>query len=242
MVAMAKKIGLKTNYPGTLTLEVLEGAHRYNKWIAEVILPYVISPVLEVGAGIGNISGLFIHKTPVTLTDKDKAFTKYLRQKFSREVSVSLLDIENPLPGNLKNRFNTVISVNVLEHLKNDEEALRNMRQTLRRGGKLIILVPAKSKAYNKLDKELGHYRRYEKDEVILKLSEAGYSVNSVQFFNALGLLTWIVRNYLTGQNIHLTPRQIATFDLIVPLLKLLEKRVNIPIGISIVAIATNEK
>ena len=103
------------------------------------------------------------------------------------------------------------------------------------------MLVPAKRKAFTKLDKELGHFRRYEKKELVRKLEEAGYKVSHIKFFNAVGLFTWVMRNYLSGQKIQLSSKQIALFDLLVPILKRIERLAPMPIGISLVVIAKNE-
>lgn len=238
---MAKKIALKSNYSGTLTLEVLEGAHRYNSWIAEKILPHIEPPVLEVGAGIGNISSFFLDKKPLTLTDVDDMFVSHLSKKF-KGVKTLKLDITRSPNSFLIGKHGTVVAINTLEHIEKDEEALINLKKTLKKKGRIVLLVPAKKKAFNKLDKELGHFRRYEKKELINKLKSAGFEVESVKFFNVLGLVTWIVRNYLTGQNVHLTSRQIAMFDLIVPFLKRIESDFPMPIGISLIAVARYEK
>ena len=174
---MAKKLIRGSSYSGIPTLEVLEGAYRYNGWIAGTIMPFIDPPVLEVGSGIGNISAFFIHKSPVVLTDSDKGFINHLKIKFKNEAEVANFDISKPPPESMMNRFNTAVSVNVLEHLENDQEALINMKKALKKRGKLIILVPAKKKAYNKLDKELGHFRRYEKDELISKFNKTRFKI-----------------------------------------------------------------
>ncbi len=240
---MAKKVGKKSKYKGTPTLEVLEGAHRYNNWIAQSILPFVKPPVLEIGAGIGNLSALFIHKTPITLSDLENEFVNILKDKFNHEkkVLVKKFDISISPDSSMIKKYNTVISVNVLEHIEDDLKALKNLKKTLKKKGKIILLVPAKKKAYSKLDKELGHFKRYEKEELSQLLTLAGFKVEKIHFFNMVGLLTWITRNYLTSQNVQLTARQIAMFDSIVPILRPIEKRIKIPIGISLIAVATNE-
>ncbi len=243
MAFMAKKVGKKSKYKGTPTLEVLEGAHRYNNWIAQSILPFVRPPVLEIGAGIGNLSALFIHKSPITLSDLENEFVNILKDKFSQEkkVLVKKFDISRSPDSSMIKKYNTVISVNVLEHIEDDFKALANLKKTLNINGKIIILVPAKKIAFSKLDKELGHFRRYEKEELSSLLSRAGFRVEKIGFFNIVGLLTWITRNYLSSQNVQLTARQVAMFDSIVPIIKPIEKRIKIPVGISLIAVATNE-
>lgn len=242
MASMAKRISTKSNYKGALTLEVLEGAHRYNKWIADIITPFIDSPVLEIGSGIGNISSLFVNKFKITLSDNDKSFTKYLKTKFDGVADVSEFDIEKNVPQALEKKFSSVVGINVLEHIEDDRKALLNIKKTLKKGGRLILLVPAKRIAYSRLDKQLGHFRRYEKDEIKQKLENAGYEVNSISYFNSIGLLSWMVGKYLPRQNVELTKRQMALFDLVVPLIKNVEKIIPVPVGISLIAVATDEK
>ena len=240
---MAKKMISSSKYPGTLTLEVLEGAHRYNAWIAEAILPHILAPVLEVGSGIGNISSFFLEKSPLIISDNDKVFVDYLIEKFKKDdLEVVHFDISKSPPKRLEKAFNTTIAVNVLEHLEDDLKALKNIKKTLKKNGKIVLLVPAKKVAYNKLDRELGHFRRYEKKETIMKLESLGFKIEKVTFFNILGLITWITRDFLTQKDVHLNSRQVAFFDSIVPVLKRIEKIIPVPVGISLIVVARNEK
>ncbi len=240
---MAEELRKKFKYEGITTLEVLEGADRYNQWIAESISKYLESPLLEIGAGIGNISMFLLNNNSLTITDIDQALLDHLKKKFrQKNVKVKFFDITKPPSKSEFNKYKTILGTNVLEHVDNDIFALKNLRKILKKEGRLILLTPAKKIAYNRLDIELGHFRRYEKKELIEKLNGAGYDVLEIKFFNILGLLTWIVRDYFTGQNIHLTSRQIALFDALVPFLKRIEKLIKIPIGISLIVVAQPRK
>lgn len=230
-------------YQGLQTLEVLEGADHYNQWIAQTILPFFRSPVLEVGSGIGNITQHLMTHKPFTVSEKDDALIAILREKFERnkEVSVVKLDISASAPRNFP-CFATVCAVNVLEHVEDDEEALRNMQALLKEEGRLVLLVPAKRFAFTKLDRTLGHFRRYERDELAEKLERTGYIVERLFFFNMVGLLTWVVRDRVERKDVHLTKRHVAMFDWIVPILKRIEKRVRVPVGISLIAVGRKRK
>lgn len=225
-------------YKGIKTLEVLEGADNYNAWIASRIRSYIKSPAIEIGAGTGNISSFFTNIKELVLTDSDSGLIKHLVKKFEKKGNVisEVLDIESNL-YRVKKHFNTVYSVNVLEHIKDDNKALRNMNQLLLKGGNVVILVPAKKKAYKKLDKHLGHYRRYEMEELKRKLVNSGFQVKSLCYFNIVGLLSWFVRDFVEGDQPHLKPSHIKIFDTIVPLLRLIEPKKTLPIGISIIAV-----
>lgn len=227
-----------SNYRGIKTLEVLEGADNYNAWIASRIGHYIKSPALEIGAGIGNISDYFKHTKELVLTDIDSNLVKHLEQKFlqKKNVKTEELDIESN-SSKISHPFNTVYSVNVLEHIKDDDKALKNMNRLLLTGGRVVLLVPAKKRAFRKLDKHLGHFRRYEKEELRKKLIKNGFEVEDLSYFNLVGLFSWIVRDFIGGDQTHLKPSHVKIFDLIVPLLRIIEPKRVLPIGISLIAV-----
>lgn len=224
-------------YQGLSTLEALEGAKKYNRWIAEQFLSHIKYPLLEIGSGTGNMSALFIDKGKTTLSDIDKGLVKNLQERFKNKKTVlyKVLDISSNLQQ--KNIFQSIVAVNVMEHIKNDEKALKNMYNMLKKGGKIFLLVPAKQTAYTQLDKKLGHFRRYEKDELIAKLEHAGFMIKKLYFFNFLGLLSWKIRDKVERGH-QIRPYQAALFDMIVPFLKPIENVIKPFVGISLIAIA----
>ena len=226
-------------YQGLTTLEVLTEAKNYNRWITDNFLPYIKAPLLEFGAGIGNISELISSYTPLYLTDTDARMLAHLKNKFSHinNVSVNFLDITQPPPEHLVESFQTVIGINVLEHVEDDEKALFHLGNVLKPSGRLLLLVPAKKWAYTDLDRQLGHFRRYEKKELGEKLAKASFQIEKLYFFNIIGLMSWIMRDKLQRSG-GLRPYQISLFDTIVPICKSIESKVRMPLGISLIAIA----
>jgi phospholipid N-methyltransferase len=228
-----------TKYNGVKTLEVLLGADNYNAWIASVLSPYIKSPVLEVGAGTGNISDLFKDQEDIVLTDNDTALVRTLQKKYesNKNITVEMFDIEKQL-GKIPKKFKTIYAVNVLEHIKDDEKALINLNLMLQKEGMLVLLVPAKKFAYTRLDKNLGHYRRYEKTVLEKKLRKANFKIVKVEYFNVIGLFSWILRNFLTRNHNELKTNHVKLFDSIVPLLRRVEPTRGLPFGISLIAVA----
>ncbi len=226
-------------YQGLTTLEILTEAKNYNRWIAENFSSFIEAPLLEFGAGIGNISELLSSYTPLFLTDTDERMLSLLKNKFyhMNNVSVDFLDITQPLPEYLVGSFQSVIGINVLEHIEDDEKALFHLGNLLKPSGRLLLLVPAKKWAYTELDKQLGHFRRYEKKELGVKLAKASFHIEKLYFFNIVGLLSWIMRDKIQRSG-GLRPYQVSSFDTIVPILKRVESKVSMPVGISLIAIA----
>lgn len=229
-------------YGGIKTLEVLEGADNYNKWIAQALLPHIKSPALEIGAGMGNISEYMTGLKNLVLTDNDPYLVELLGQKFHNKKNIynEALDISGTL-GTVKNKFKTIYSVNVLEHIKDDKKALKNISLLLEKGGRFVCLVPAKQFAFTKLDKNLGHYRRYEKNELEDKLSKANFKIEVLEYFNVLGLASWMIRDWLNRNDTDLKKSHVKTFDAIVPLLRLIEPKHNLPMGISLIAVGVKK-
>jgi SAM-dependent methyltransferase len=226
-------------YQGLTTLEILTEAKNYNRWIAENFYATIQAPLLEFGAGIGNMSELLSAYTPLCLTDTDERMLAHLKNKFSynTDISVNYFDVTQPPPEELVGSFQTVIGINVLEHIEDDEKALGHLATLLQPSGRLLLLVPAKRWAYTELDKQLGHFRRYEKKELAEKLAKASFQIEKLYFFNLVGLLSWIVRDKIQRSG-GLRPYQVASFDTIVPILKRVEAKIRMPLGISLIAIA----
>jgi hypothetical protein len=148
-----------------------------------------------------------------------------------------VLDIEKKL-GNIKNHFKSIYAVNVLEHIKDDVQALKNMNMLLEKDGYIAILVPAKKMAFTRLDESLGHYRRYEKEELRKKIEKANLKVEKIDYFNMLGLVSWLIRDRVSRNEAHLDKNQVKVFDGIVPFLEFVEPRKKLPFGISLIAVA----
>ena len=144
-----------------LELENFDKAHIWRKYIYFLIKKYMQNDFLEVGAGIGSFTKNYLHKFKnITLTELDENNLNDIKNKFKKNENI---EISNILTKNLNKKFNTIIYLNVLEHIKDDISEINDAMNKLNSGGHLIILVPAGSKLYGKFDKAVGHYRRYEK-------------------------------------------------------------------------------
>ena len=143
-----------------LELENFDRAHIWRKYIFFLIKKYFKDDFLEVGAGIGSFTKNYFNKfNNITLTELDENNLRELKNKFINCKNIKIL---NSLTKTIDTKFNTIIYLNVLEHIKNDILEINEALEKLNEGGHLIILVPAGNKLYGKFDKAIGHYRRYE--------------------------------------------------------------------------------
>ncbi len=223
---------------GVKTLENISKAHRFNKWMFEGIEPYIGKDVLEVGAGIGNMTQFLLDKGEITCLDISARCIDVLKGRFSSSgrVSVLLGDISN-LDSSWKGRnFDTIVCLNVLEHVENDEEALGNMATLLGKDGRLILLVPAYRWLYGSLDRALGHYRRYKNTELREKYKRLALTLEKGMYFNALGTLGWFLNGRILRRKI-LPLSQMKIYDLTVPLLRFVESFLRGKFGLSLVVI-----
>ena len=210
----------------------------YNRWVWERVQPFIGQRVLEVGAGSGTMTRFLYGRELIVATDRETAYLDRLRNYFRRRpgIVVERCDLESDDCFELaKYNFDTVTLINVLEQLADDAGALRRAHQLLVPGGRVVIFVPADPSLYGSLDRGIGHQRRYDKDELSSKLSEAGFAVEHVSFQNEIARLAWSINSSVFGRRA-LPSAQSRVFDAMVPLLRALEGE-NPKTGLSLIAI-----
>jgi glycosyltransferase involved in cell wall biosynthesis len=177
------------------TLDALSFAPRFNRWMAEAILPYVGQSVLEIGAGMGNMSRhLAPRRKAYFATDIRPEYIEHLRNLFRHRpaVRVERLDVTQQAEITAVGRqVDTVVCLNVLEHIEDDSGALRSIGTLLAPGGRLVLLVPNGPAAYGSIDREIGHYRRYTASHLHEMLTATGYRVETILQFNRISMPAW---------------------------------------------------
>lgn len=178
---------------GAGTLERLAQAPRFNRWMYDRLAHWIGDGVLEVGSGIGNMSQFLLSRSRVVLTDTEPAYRAYLERRFHdrphvRVRSVTLPDVPADL---LADPFDSVVCLNVLEHIEQDRDALAGMRDLLRPGGNVVLLVPALPALYGELDRALGHFRRYTPALLRRLFQETGLALRHLEYFNLAGMPGW---------------------------------------------------
>ena len=225
-------------YPGR-DLEAMSFAVRYHGWIRDEFASAVRGDVAEVGAGDGAFSELLLELQPRSLTLFEPCTAMHERQpaKLAADPRVRR---ENGMFGAREGGdevFDTVVYVNVLEHIEDDRGELALMHRALRPGGHACIFVPALSWLMSDHDRSIGHVRRYGRRELGEKARAAGFEVERLHFFDSLGVLAWwlcmrVLKLPLRGGSVDLYDRAF------VPVLRAIESRLRPPLGKNLLLVA----
>jgi SAM-dependent methyltransferase len=227
------------------SLLLLSKRFNYNRWIYNNIKDFIGDNILEVGAGIGNITDFIIFKQKLTLIDINPDYINYLREKYAfldkSNFSVYHVDIQDiqssPLQGK---KFDTIICLNILEHLGNDRLAIENMSSLLLPGGRLIILIPALKTLYGSMDISFEHLRRYNKKDLKMLIRDRNLKIVRLYYMNFLGLLGWFFNGRILKKK-ELPENQTKLFDKLVPLMGITEKLIKPPWGQSLILVAQKQ-
>lgn len=231
-----------TDPVGMHTLEVIAHADHFNKWVYSIISPYLKGDVLEIGSGIGNISSLVISNGfTVMLSDYNSSYVELLQKRFSGNKNVkTILSIDLLHPGfenfysHLKEQSDSIILSNVIEHIADDATALKNCRFLLRPGGHLVVIAPAYQWLYCRLDKQLGHFRRYSLRQMEDLVRGQHFDIAMKRHFNFAGIAGWLVSGKIFRSKM-LQEGEMNLFNKIVPVVKWIDQLFLKKAGLSVI-------
>jgi SAM-dependent methyltransferase len=231
-----------TTHDGYYILVAVRNARAFNRWMYRQVAPFVGRRVLEAGCGIGNLTELLLDRDRLIAVDGDPFYIEMIDRRFGhlenfRTVPMDLTRAEDYVRL-ADEALDTIICLNVLEHIGPDEEVLGHFYRALEPGGHAILLVPQHPRLYSPIDRALGHCRRYTQEELRAKLRRAGFEVVHQQGFNRLGTLGWLVNGKLLGRD-RLSPGQMRLYNRLLPLAKLVER---LPGGPALSTIAVGRK
>ncbi len=224
-------------YSGT-ELEAMSVAVNYHRWILDRFAPYLGQQVAEVGAGIGSVSKLLLERPLVQLTSFEPSRNLYPRLEETlrgepRATPRSCFFHER----DKSERFDSVVYLNVLEHIADDRSEVAAVYEALNPGGYLLIFVPALQWLYSEFDQQLEHYRRYSPRSLARPVVEAGFEIRLLKYFDIAGILPWFVMCKLFR-----TPpggRSVALYDkIVVPAMQIAEGILSPPMGKNLLLVA----
>lgn len=236
------KYRFSSNYSdaGKMSLDAIEQAPRFNQWMYAAIGPYLGRRVAELGSGRGNLTRLLKDRRALLATDLRQDYLDKLQERWGGHsgFKVAALDLTRAADYAALQEFapETVVCLNVLEHIEDDRWVLARLREVLPVGARIVFLVPFNPKLMSEFDRRIGHFRRYDQGELEAKMSGAGFAVERQFFFNKAGVFAWWVGNTLSGQH-SLRPWQLRLYNFLTPLWRLLD-RVLPTNGLSTIVVA----
>ncbi|MCB1877117.1 MAG: class I SAM-dependent methyltransferase [Chromatiales bacterium] len=214
-------------------LEAMSFADNYHRWILAELQPYLGKSVAEVGAGNGNFSAFLLEtelERLVSFEPSNNMFADLERRFAGNQRIDTIRDFFGNRAEQYHEAFDSVMYINVLEHIEDDGQELRYAFQTLRPGGHILLFVPALSFLYSELDRKVGHFRRYGKRQLVEVVRSAGFDIDRVRFFDIAGILPWYVAFVLLKSTTNAA--NVSLYDrLVVPVMRPLERFIRPPIG-----------
>jgi glycosyltransferase involved in cell wall biosynthesis len=224
---------------GSHILHQLERTRRFNTWMADVLRPLLGDRVLEIGAGIGTLTSQFIPRDAYLASDVNPNYLHFLNSYAGgkpylhvRKIDATCLEDFRGLEG----AFDTVVLVNVLEHVTDEQQALANVRSALMSNGRAVILVPQHPALFSTLDVALGHRERYTRIGLRHSLELAGFVVERLFDFNRVSVPGWWLNGKVLKRRVF-SRVQLKLFDTAVPLLRRMDRWLPYE-GQSLIAVA----
>jgi SAM-dependent methyltransferase len=228
-------------------LHALADIPAYYGWILNYFRPHLRGKVIEIGAGLGNISSHYVDSAQdVLLVEPAENLHAHLKQRFESKLHVrticALMETVQAdaaaSPGAHGAPFDAALMVNVLEHVFDEASVLKSIRGILRPQGMLLVFVPALPWLYGRLDKKVGHERRYTRRGLSQVIEQAGFSIESIRYFDFPGILPWFFAGRVRRSQ-EFPEGAAKLYDRwVVPVARAVETRIKPPIGKNLLCVA----
>jgi len=220
-------------------LSLFKDAMTWKNYWFNAVKSYIKGDVLEIGAGIGVNTNLILQNPEVSsliAVEPDESLSRQIIENVEEDTSKVTVHTGFIHDISISKKFDTIIYIDVIEHIKNDNEELSRAKLHLKEGGHLIILVPAYNFLFSPFDKAIGHYRRYNKK---LLMNSVPLNLTKIELFylDSLGACASLVNKLFLKQS-YPTKNQIKKWDrLIVPTSKIMDKIILRSMGKSLIGI-----
>jgi SAM-dependent methyltransferase len=225
-------------------LEAMSFAVNYHKWILDEFRAFLGEKLVEVGAGSGSFSKLILEERPESLTvvEPSKMFEPLTatlsKMRYDTEITYHNSLFETVRDEIALSEPDSILYVNVLEHIEDDRKELAMVYDTLVKKGRCFVFVPALQSLYGDFDRKIGHFRRYRKADLEEKCRAVGFKVVKSKYFDMVGMLPWFVKYRLLGSD-SLESGAVELYDkFAVPLVRFTERLLSPPVGKNILLIA----
>jgi SAM-dependent methyltransferase len=215
-------------------------APRYRKWQIESVRPYCGRRVLELGPGMGHFAAELdaLGLDRLVLADTEEYALKHLRQRFAGRDNVEVVELTVPGPVDVGDPLDTIVAMNVIEHIDDEIGAMRDLATALVPGGRLVIWVPGYPALYGDFDRKVGHVRRHTPATLRTAVERAGLEVKVCRPVNLLGGIGWWLAVRRGGVG-YPKPALVWLFDRVgIPFTRALERFVRPPFGQTVFCVA----
>lgn len=214
--------------------------NKCDAWLFDTIRPFLGQRILELGCGLGNLIQHLLDRDLIVGIDVDQNSVDYVNATYSQKGSVSAFKYDASASNLLelkRHNFDTVVSLNVLEHIEDDWTTFQHIHDVLSPGGRLVLIVPAHMFLYGDMDRSIGHYRRYTLLDLQTKLKAAGLRVEQQRYINPIGALGWFVNGRLLRRKVP-PVGQLKLFNTLMPLVIAAEQIARVPFGLSVLSVS----
>jgi ubiquinone/menaquinone biosynthesis C-methylase UbiE len=224
---------------GKATLHLLAEFEHYNRWLLKEFNPFLGKRILEIGAGIGNISKYLTNRELLIVSDINRHYLDVLKKRFGNHHNIAIQYYDMTQNGSefAHKEIDTVICLNSLEHIERDEQVIENFYHILIPTGRLVLLVPAHPLLFNPIDTYLEHLRRYSLTDLRTKLEKKGFQIEYAQYLNRLGAVGWFITGNIFRAKA-ISSRHITIHRFLMPLMKALDHLRFLPFGLSLLVVA----
>lgn len=220
----------------------------YYAWTLSLFGEGLEGPAADAGAGSGHFSALLAERvSPLLLLEGGSDNLAVLRARFAAKPDVTVADVDLMQCEDVlrAHGVRSIFSLDVLEHLPDDVAALRQFHAALPTGGRIYIKVPALQWLYGPVDEASGHYRRYTRGSLRKAVETAGFQVEKCRYMNLAGVPPYFLKSRILKRQENFsrtfTPSQIERIRRIIPALKLVDRLVGPPMGLSVMCIARRD-
>ena len=219
-------------------LKLFAAAKKWKQYAAGLIKPFIKGDVLEAGAGIGSNTALFFTDAVSSwvLLEPDKKFATALEKTLQENKLAGNCSVFNGYSNQLKKKFDSILYIDVIEHIENDKAEIATAIELLNSGGHLIVLSPAHNFLRSRFDKAIGHYRRYSK-KTLLDIANEKVRIEKILYADSIGLTVSLANKFLLQQQ-YPTKKQIHFWDsYIIPVSKILDRILMYKAGKTVIAV-----
>jgi ubiquinone/menaquinone biosynthesis C-methylase UbiE len=222
-------------YSGCDVLEVMAEAVNYNRWLCELVSHRVPpgSKLLDFGAGTGTFSSAMKARGyDVACVELDDGLRSGLREAGFNAVKV----LDELTTGSTP----YIYTLNVLEHIEDDQSIVNELARVLAKNGMLLIYVPAFQVLYSAMDKKIGHFRRYRRAQVVKLVQSAGLTVTEARYADSLGFLASLAYKWIGSSDGSLNSGALKFYDrLLFPISRALDLVAGSLFGKNVLVVAT---